>query len=92
MIVNMHEAQAHLAKYVNKALSGEEVIFAKAGEPMVALVPLAALKTANQLVKLTQNKNIHALKGVFSQYADTSKMALEKSAWQQHLLNKYRHD
>lgn len=46
MIVTMHEAKAHLAKYVEKALAGEEVIFASAGEPMVALVPLSALKGA----------------------------------------------
>jgi hypothetical protein len=40
----------------------------------------------------TQDKNIYALKGVFNQYADTSKTALEKSAWEKHLLNKHRHD
>lgn len=43
-------------------------------------------------VNPTQDKNIHALKGVFSQYADTSKIALENSAWQKHLLNEYSHD
>ncbi|MCX7099196.1 MAG: hypothetical protein NTV43_14945 [Methylococcales bacterium] len=40
----------------------------------------------------TQDKTIHALKGVFNQYAVTSKTALENSAWQEHLLNKHRHD
>ena len=40
----------------------------------------------------TQDKNIQYLKGVFNQYADTSKMALENAAWQEHLLNKHRHD
>lgn len=43
MIVNMHEAKTHLSKYVEKALAGEEVILARAGEPVVALVPLASL-------------------------------------------------
>jgi prevent-host-death family protein len=43
MIVNMHEAKTHLSKYVEKALAGEEVILARAGEPVVALVPVAAL-------------------------------------------------
>jgi hypothetical protein len=38
------------------------------------------------------DKNSHSLKGVFNQYADTSKIAMEKLAWQNHLLNKYRHD
>lgn len=40
MIVNMHEAKIHLAKYIEKTLAGEEVIFAKAGKPLVALVPI----------------------------------------------------
>jgi prevent-host-death family protein len=48
MIVNMHEAKIHLAKYVEKALSGEEVIFSEAGKPMVALVPVSALKTVKR--------------------------------------------
>jgi prevent-host-death family protein len=43
MVVNMHEAKTHLSKYVEKALAGEEVILARAGEPVVALVPVAAL-------------------------------------------------
>lgn len=43
MIVNMHEAKTHLSKYVEKALAGEEVLLARAGEPVVALVPLASL-------------------------------------------------
>lgn len=44
------------------------------------------------IINPTQDKNIQALKGVFNQYADTSKIALENSAWQEHLLNKHRHD
>ncbi len=43
MIVNMHEAKTHLSKYVEKALAGEEVILARAGEPVAALVPLSWL-------------------------------------------------
>lgn len=43
MIVNMHEAKTHLCEYVEKALAGEEVLLARAGEPIVALVPLASL-------------------------------------------------
>jgi prevent-host-death family protein len=43
MIVNMHEAKTHLSKYVEKALAGEEVLLARAGEPVVALVPLTLL-------------------------------------------------
>ncbi|HEX16681.1 MAG TPA: type II toxin-antitoxin system prevent-host-death family antitoxin [Deltaproteobacteria bacterium] len=38
-IVNMHEAKTHLSKLVEDALSGEEIILAKAGKPLVRLVP-----------------------------------------------------
>ena len=37
MQVNMHEAQAHLAHYVEKTLAGEEVVLARGGK---ALVPI----------------------------------------------------
>lgn len=40
MQVNLHEAQAHLADYVDKTLAGEEVILARAGKALVALVPI----------------------------------------------------
>ncbi|MBA7537893.1 hypothetical protein ES705_30165 [subsurface metagenome] len=38
-IVNMYEAKANLSKLVQKALSGEEVILAKSGRPLVKLIP-----------------------------------------------------
>lgn len=38
-IVNMYEAKTHLSKLVQKVLSGEDVILAKAGKPLVRLVP-----------------------------------------------------
>lgn len=49
-------------------------------------------QNAALLVKPVSNQSIHALKGVFTQYANPAKTALEKSAWQKHLLNKYSHD
>lgn len=38
--VNIHEAKTHLSKLVERAAKGEEIIIAKAGKPMVRLVPL----------------------------------------------------
>jgi prevent-host-death family protein len=38
--VNMHEAKTHLSKLVERAVDGEEVIIAKAGKPLVKLVPV----------------------------------------------------
>lgn len=37
-IVNIHEAKTNLSKLIEKTLNGEEVIIAKAGEPLVELV------------------------------------------------------
>ena len=39
-IANIHEAKSRLSKLVEHAMNGEEVIIAKAGQPMVRLVPI----------------------------------------------------
>jgi prevent-host-death family protein len=39
-IVNIHEAKTYLSKLVEAAAEGEPVIIAKAGRPMVKVVPL----------------------------------------------------
>ena len=41
--VNIHEVQTHLSRLVDQAAKGQEFIIAKAGKPMVRVVPLAAL-------------------------------------------------
>jgi prevent-host-death family protein len=38
--VNMHEAKTTLSKLVEAALAGEDVIIAKAGQPLVRLIPV----------------------------------------------------
>lgn len=37
--VNVHEAKTQLSRLIEQALSGEEVIIARAGHPVVRLVP-----------------------------------------------------
>jgi len=39
-IANIHEAKSQLSKLIEHAINGEEVIIAKAGQPMVRLVPI----------------------------------------------------
>lgn len=39
--VNMHEAKTKLSILVKEALAGEEVVIAKAGKPVVKLVPIS---------------------------------------------------
>ena len=39
-IANIHEAKSQLSRLVERAIQGEEVIIARAGKPMVRLVPV----------------------------------------------------
>jgi prevent-host-death family protein len=40
LIVNIHEAKTHLSRLVDQAAKGEAFIIAKAGHPMVKVVPI----------------------------------------------------
>jgi prevent-host-death family protein len=40
--VNIHQAKTHLSKLVEQAAKGEAFIIAKAGKPLVKVVPLDA--------------------------------------------------
>lgn len=40
--VNLHAAKTHLSRLVDQAVEGEEIVIAKAGKPMVRLVPVKA--------------------------------------------------
>ena len=39
-IANIHQAKSQLSKLIELALHGEEVIIAKAGKPVITLVPI----------------------------------------------------
>jgi prevent-host-death family protein len=39
-IVNMHEAKSTLSRLVEEAEAGEEIVLARAGKPVVTLVPV----------------------------------------------------
>lgn len=41
-IRNIHDAKSNLSKLIEQALRGEEVIIARAGTPVVRLVPIQA--------------------------------------------------
>jgi prevent-host-death family protein len=40
--VNIHQAKTHLSKLIDAAMKGEPFIIAKAGRPMVKVVPIDA--------------------------------------------------
>lgn len=41
-VLNIHQAKTHLSRLIEEAVEGETVVVAKAGKPMVQLVPVAA--------------------------------------------------
>jgi prevent-host-death family protein len=47
--VNLHEAKTHLSRLVDQAAKGREFIIAKAGKPMVRVVPLQAVPALRPL-------------------------------------------
>ena len=44
--VNIHEAKTHLSRLVDRAAKGEPFIIAKAGKPLVKVIPLDAATDA----------------------------------------------
>lgn len=46
--VNIHQAKTHLSRLVERAARGEAFIIAKAGKPMVKVVPLDAPERAER--------------------------------------------
>ncbi len=56
MEVNIHEAKTHLSRLIEKALTGEDIVIAKAGRPLVRLMvippkPKRELGTAKGLIR-----------------------------------------
>ena len=43
-ITNIHEAKTHLSRLIESVIAGEEVIIAKAGKPLVKLIPYEETK------------------------------------------------
>ena len=44
--VNIHEAKTHLSRLIKEALEGKPFIIAKAGKPLVKVIPLDAPEAA----------------------------------------------
>lgn len=47
--VNIHEAKTHLSRLLEGAASGEAFVIAKAGKPLVKVVPISAPEQAPRL-------------------------------------------
>ena len=46
-IVNIHEAKTHLSRLVEAASRGETFVIARAGKPLVKVVPIEPVSTDN---------------------------------------------
>ena len=45
-VINVSEAKAHFSRILDRVLTGEEIVIAKAGQPVARLVPVEATATA----------------------------------------------
>lgn len=49
LTVNIHEAKTHLSRLVEQAAKGQEFVIAKAGRPMVRVVPIEPMPAVRTL-------------------------------------------
>jgi prevent-host-death family protein len=68
--VNIHHAKTHLSRLVERAAKGESFVIAKAGKPLVKVVPLSAPDAA-------QVKRVGFLSGQVRVPADFDRMGEE---------------
>lgn len=47
--INIHEAKTHLSMLVEKAANGESFVIAKAGKPMVKVIPFVSPKKQRRI-------------------------------------------
>jgi prevent-host-death family protein len=45
-VFNIHDAKTHFSKILERVLSGEEVVIAKAGKPVARLLPFTDINSA----------------------------------------------
>ena len=55
-IVNIHEAKTHLSRLIEEAVNGEPFVIAKAGVPMVKVVPYSMENVASERVGFMKGK------------------------------------
>ncbi len=48
-IVNVHEAKTHLSRLLERVAAGQEIVIAKAGQPVARLVPIKGTEGEREL-------------------------------------------
>jgi prevent-host-death family protein len=69
--VNIHEAKTHLSRLVDRAAKGEPFVIAKAGKPMVKVVPFDATED-------TETQRIGFMEGLIEVPDDFDRMGTEE--------------
>jgi prevent-host-death family protein len=57
-VFNIHDAKTHFSKLLERVLSGEEVVIAKAGKPLARILPFAADDTSPRVPGIDKGKVI----------------------------------
>jgi prevent-host-death family protein len=57
-IINIHDAKTHFSRIVDEVAAGAEVIIAKAGKPVVRIVPLADAVRPNRRLGILANEAV----------------------------------
>ena len=69
--VNIHEAKTHLSRLIEQAAKGQPFVIAKAGKPMVKVVPIEPAASA-------QIRRVGFMAGQFSVPDDFDRMGSEQ--------------
>lgn len=73
LTINIHDAKTHLSRLIEQAAKGESFIIAKAGKPMVKVVPLGLSDTAD-------NQRLGFMAGEISVPDDFDRMGADEIA------------
>lgn len=57
-VFNIHDAKTHFSKLLERVLTGEEVVIAKAGKPVARLLPYSADDTSPRIPGIDKGKLI----------------------------------
>nr|VFJ45348.1 MAG: Antitoxin component of toxin-antitoxin stability system, DNA-binding transcriptional repressor [Candidatus Kentron sp. DK] len=68
--VNMHEAKTHLSRFVQQVTVGDDILIARAGQPVARLTRPPLEETSPRILGLGKGK-FHLSEGFSSLHADT---------------------
>jgi prevent-host-death family protein len=58
IVFNIHDAKTHFSQLLERVLSGEEVVIAKAGKPVARILPFAAEDASPRIPGIDKGKVI----------------------------------